>query len=106
MASGRSTEERSPAVAVLEMVEKNQTKEPTTTAANATFKNGSGWLRRQYEKRFPTTTRTIDPTASNPGSSPWAQQAAMATTTEPAADARNRVECSGGPGWLARLIAP
>lgn len=47
MARGRSTDERSPAVAVFEMVAKNQTNEPTTTAARTTFKNGSGWLRRR-----------------------------------------------------------
>ncbi len=52
---------------------------------------------------MPVTTSTIEVMATVHDSSPSARQAAMPVTTAPPQAMRSPIECSGGPGRLARL---
>ena len=59
----------------------------------------------RYEKTIPSATKPTAPTPAASEISPIDAQAAIATATVKKQAARNGIECSGGPGRLALLIA-
>src|ERR1700722_9045950 len=83
----------------------NQTDTPIAPAATTIFTHPGGSRRVTYENTIPRATRAIAPRAAASDTSPIDAQAAIAAVTVKKQAARSRIECSGGPGRFAFLIA-
>jgi hypothetical protein len=83
----------------------NQTDTPMAAAATTIFTHPGGLRRVKYENTIPSATKPMAPKAAACDTSPIDAQAAMAAVTVKKQAARSRIECSGGPGRFALLIA-